>query len=311
MKRILSFFILSVVFSLIFIQPAFAADPVLVESISLSDTTVYVPIGKTANVKAVPEPKKATNKKLSWTSSDESIATVKNGQIKGLKNGKVIITVCAEDNSGVTASVEVKVVTPVNKIITSEQKLTLAPDTMWELDWTVEPEEAEIKDIEWTSNNEKVATIDDNGVISAHAVGNCKITGTAKDGSKVKASIDVKVKKHEIVILTPGAVEVDFSTEEKTYGMWQEIGDRIVAGYKFDVLFKTEHGCVESPYDGVIVPVKPGSDTIIMLTNMNNTAYEKDVHTVFVARSALGESASTAKSGSSEEILFLGIPWKK
>lgn len=309
MKRIFSIIFLSVILSVSFILPVLAADPVLVETISLSDTTVCVPIGKAVTVKAVPEPKKATNKKLSWASSDESIATVKNGQIKGLKSGAAIITVSAEDGSGVAASVDVKVVTPIKKIIPTEQRLILAPDTMWELSWTIEPDDADVKDIEWSSNSEKIATVDDNGVISAHAVGNCKITGTAKDGSKTKTAIDVRVKEHEIVITKPGEIKVDFSTEEKTYGVWQEVGDRIVAGYKYDILFKTEHGCVTSPYDGVIVPVKPGSDTIIMLTNMNNTAFEKETHTVFVARSALGESVSTAKDGSTEDILFLGIPW--
>ena len=105
MKRFLHFVLLVLV--LFSVYPALAANPVPVERITLNETFVSIPINKSLTVKATVEPKNATNKKLVWTSSDESVATVKNGQIKAVNVGSAVITVTSEDGNGASASVEV------------------------------------------------------------------------------------------------------------------------------------------------------------------------------------------------------------
>ena len=120
MKRLL--FLLLFIAILFSVSASFAGDPVPVETITLNESSVVVPINKVINLKTVIEPKNATNKKVVWTSSDESIATVKNGQVKCVGVGTAVITVEAQDGCGASATVEIKVVTPVKKITLSEKK---------------------------------------------------------------------------------------------------------------------------------------------------------------------------------------------
>ena len=211
---IASLLVVCMVMGMIF--QALAADPVLMESISLNEENIILFVGKTKGIKATAAPKNVTNKKVTWSSSDESVVTVNaSGQVKGIGVGTATITATAQDESGVQASCEVTVVIPVKKIVADQSKLILAPNVVWEQNIAIQPEDATIREIEWSTNNEKVAVVDEKGVITAKGAGNCKITGTAKDGSKVKVAVSVQVKEHEIVILVPGEVNVVFETEEK------------------------------------------------------------------------------------------------
>lgn len=81
------------------------------EEIQLELSKSTLPENKTASVKATVLPKDTNNKKLTWTSSDESIATVnQDGRVKGLRPGTVTITAASAEVPEVTGSIEVQVV---------------------------------------------------------------------------------------------------------------------------------------------------------------------------------------------------------
>ena len=83
------------------------ADEIKVEKITLDKDAVIVQVGKSENVKATLTPKKATNKNIEWSSSDENVATVSKGKIYGVAEGETVITAKAADGNGATAELKV------------------------------------------------------------------------------------------------------------------------------------------------------------------------------------------------------------
>ena len=208
-----------------------------------------LPTGRTMQLKANAEPENATNKKVIWSSGNEAIASVnENGQVKGVAPGTATITATAADGSGVTASYEITVVSPVKKIALSDKKITLAPDITWQVTAEVTPEDATIKDLVWTSSNEKVATVDQNGMIKGIAKGSATITATAQDGSGVKINLSVTVKNFDIIITSPSGANVSYDTPN---GIW-------------GIAYRSKKHCVSE--DGEhLRPLKAGEDTFTVL----------------------------------------------
>ncbi len=170
-----------------------STPPVPVESISLDKDTVSVLQGETVRVTATVAPSNATNKTVKWTSSDESIATVANGTIKGIAVGTATIT--ATTNNGKTDNVKVTVkkndniVVPTGVTI-SPTSLELAKGKTGTLTATVAPSNATDKSVTWTSSNTSVATVS-NGTVTAVAAGTATITAKTSNGKTATATVTV------------------------------------------------------------------------------------------------------------------------
>lgn len=129
-----------------------------------------------------------------WYSSNESVVTVdQNGHIKGVFPGKATINVITAPH-GVIGKCEVKVLaTHVKKVILDKKKLTLTAGETSQLTATITPDNATIKDVTWTSDNENVARVDANGKVTALSAGLATITVTTVDKGKT-ATCQVLVK---------------------------------------------------------------------------------------------------------------------
>ena len=318
MKKSILALIVVLMLSLCWLLPAYAADPILVENISLGQETAVLSVGKTLTLKPVIEPKKATNKKLEWSSSNDEIATVKDGKVKGISTGDVTITVNSSDGSNITATLTISVVQPVKKITTSDSKLILAPGTTWKPEITIEPTDASITKLAWTSSNDRIANVDENGEISAVAVGKCNIIGTATDDSKKKVSISVQVMEHDILILVPGEVQVNFDTRDTAYGSMMQIGRLVIKDTEeTTVTFKKGLVC-EGTANQTLRPLKPGSETIESVTKHNGKKVTgKSKHTVFIAQSAvpienddtIGRLEAESYEGHTYQVFYSNRSW--
>ena len=83
----------------------------------------------------------------------------------------------------------------------------------------VEPENASNKSVTWSVNNESIATIDQNGLLTALANGTVKVTATAKDGSGVAGSLDVTISGQEEPIEEPAEdLAIETATAELVDG---------------------------------------------------------------------------------------------
>ncbi len=165
-----------------------------VTSVSLNKTELTIEKGKSETLTATVSPSDATDKTVSWKSSNTSVVTVdQNGRVTAVNAGSAVITVTTKDGSK-TATCNVTVVIPVTSVSLNKTELTIEKGKSETLTATVSPSDATDKAVTWQSSNTAVATVDQNGKVTAKELGNVTITVTTKDGSKT-ATCSVTVKR--------------------------------------------------------------------------------------------------------------------
>ena len=171
----------------------------LMKSLELADTSVAG--GKSVTLKPVIGPADVTNKKLTWSVSENEYGIKINGSGKVSTKAvtepvNVTVTVSALDGSGVSASCEVTVYPATTKVTISakgsELPASISVDTTLELTVSSQPA-GTAGTYTWKSSNEKIAAVDENGVVTAIKAGKVKITCTAADGTNKSASVTLKI----------------------------------------------------------------------------------------------------------------------
>ena len=160
------------------------------------DTLTLTKKDETAQLTAEVTPSYADNKRVTWQSSDEKVATVdENGKVTAVGNGTATITATSVSGSyTATVSVTVKIPVEIQKLtIEAEKEILTKIGESTELKVKIEPENADLQKLIWKSDNEKVATTDENGKVTAVGNGTAEITVTTEDG-KITASIMITVK---------------------------------------------------------------------------------------------------------------------
>ena len=172
-----------------------------VETVSLDRTEIAMNVGGAAEtIVATVAPENATFKTVTWTSSDESVATVKNGVVTPVAQGKATITATAD---GVSASCEVDVTyVKANSIILSETSKVCEGGESFKLEATVAPETYS-GEVVWSSSNEDVATVTADGTVKTIEKGTVVITASI-DGKEAKCEITVNSTFYEPVVVMQG-----------------------------------------------------------------------------------------------------------
>jgi len=173
-----------------------------VSGITLNKTALNLTIGASESLVATISPSNATNKDVEWTSSNTNVATVDTtGKVTGVSAGSATITVKTKDGSKVaTCNVTVKnPVISVTGVTLNKTALNLVTGASESLVATISPSNATNKDVEWTSSNTNVATVDTTGKVTGVSAGSATITVKTKDGSKV-ATCNVTVKNSVIPV---------------------------------------------------------------------------------------------------------------
>lgn len=140
----------------------------------------------------------------SWKSSNKKIVTVdKNGKIKGVAKGVATVTATYKKKK---VAICVVVTNPVTKVTLSPAVKYLNEQTQHQLIAAISPETADYTAITWTSSNEAVATVDQNGLISGLVPGKATITATAVSGKS--ASMNIQVIRPAVEMTLPEAARV-------------------------------------------------------------------------------------------------------
>lgn len=148
-------------------------------------------------------------KKVKWSSSNKKIATVDSkGVVKGKKKGTAVIT--AQYNGDVaTCSVVVNELIMPKKIKLDHSSLTLGFGETSQLEYSISPADAEIVDLTWTSSKPNIASVDDEGFITALSGGETKITVATSNGKKATCKVKVKEIKPTKVKFTTSSVTLE------------------------------------------------------------------------------------------------------
>ncbi len=183
-----------------------------VVSINLNKYNISIARDSTVQLIATALPEYADDRSVVWSSENENIATVdENGLVTAIGIGETVITATAHDGSGRKAQCKITV-TPklVTQIALNAEEITLYRDCTKQLTATIYPEDADIKDVTWSSSNEWAVTVDENGLVICldYSYGEAVITATANDGSGVIATCKVTLKQRLASSVTLSADEL-------------------------------------------------------------------------------------------------------
>jgi len=171
-------------------DPTPEPEPTKVEptSITLNKTTATIEVGSTVTLTATIAPSDATDKTVTWSSSNTNIATVSNGVVTAKATGTVTIT--ARTSNGKTATANIT----INRLATS---ITLTPGSysvkkgdIINLTATVLPADTTDKTVIWSSSNTNIATVS-NGKVTTKSAGTVTITAQTSNGKKATSTISV------------------------------------------------------------------------------------------------------------------------
>lgn len=172
------------------------------------DTLMLTKKDETAQLSAEVVPSYADNTRVTWKSSDESVVTVdEKGKVTAVGNGTATITVTSvSGNYTATVAVTVKIPVEIEKISIEAEKETLTKiGESTELKVKIEPENADAQKLIWKSGDEMIATVDENGKVTAIGNGTVIITVTTEDGKNTASiTITVKIPDEPVINKTKG-----------------------------------------------------------------------------------------------------------
>lgn len=221
--------------------------------VSLNLSSVNLNVNDIATLTATITPNNYANN-VTWTTSNDKVATVANGVVKAVGKGSATITATLSNGAKATCNVTVSQ-SVINPLIVrlNASKVELKPNGTSQLTATILPNNATNKSIKWSSSNSNVATVDGNGKVTAKSNGSCIITATASNGVKATAT----------VIVNGGtAISLDKTSATIYVGKTVKLTATITNASKKDLKWTTSDKSIATVTNGTITGVKAGKATI-------------------------------------------------
>lgn len=180
-----------------YITVTVTSGTICVDSVSLNRSNVSLEKDGTVTLTATVCPTNATNKTISWRSTNTSVATVSGGVVTAKARGSAYIYAEATDGSGEYARCYVNVTQDilVSSVTVSPSSKTMTVGDSAYLYETVCPTNATNKCVCWSSSNSNIASVNqDTGLVYAKKAGSAKIYATAADGSGKQGYCSITVK---------------------------------------------------------------------------------------------------------------------
>lgn len=152
-----------------------------VTSITMDKTSVQLKAGETVTLTATANPDNATDKTVTWSTTDATVATVNNGVVTANKVGTATIT--AKTGEKVATCVITVIPTPVTSISLDKTNLKLIEGESQTLIATIFPNNASNRNVIWTSYNSSIVKVE-NGKVTAIKAGTASVIVTTEDGGK-------------------------------------------------------------------------------------------------------------------------------
>lgn len=258
---------------------------VAVTKVELDKETAELKVGEEVQLKATVSPSNATNKTVTWTSSDEAVATVNTGLVKAVAKGTATITAKAGDK---TATCVVTVMAgdgETTPTITLEPTATVVVGSTVKLTATTNPENAVVT---WKSSDETVATVE-NGTVTGVKVGKATITATIEGAEPATCEIEVT-----------GTSETPIGNVDVTIAAVASGSAITVSGaavkYKAIVTVDTVETSGGVTYEWTL------SDNLVLADGSTNTAAIISVTGTKAGDATLTVKVKVTKEGQSEEV---------
>ena len=237
--------------------------------VTLNRTSFSIYRTKSYTLKATVLPSDATNKNVTWTSSNPKIASVSStGVVKAVRPGTAVIT-CKTANGGYTATckVTVKQIVETTKIEFKQNAYSISSGKSIQLGPRIYPSDATLKDCKWTSSDTAIAKVDSKGLVTGVRPGRATITVTLLDsGKKDTCTVTVKAVNPTSVKLNAASVSID---PGKTYTLKVTISPANAT--EKSVYWKSSNTSIATvSSNGVVKGLKPGKVTITCTTRANN-----------------------------------------
>lgn len=255
-----------------------------VSSINLSEHNKFLNVGASGTLTAEVGSDTATDKNIIWSSSNNDICSVdQQGNIIGGTPGTAVITATAADGSGVSDSCIVRVVNPVTSITVEPSTVRLLVGESTIVQAVIYPDNASVKDVDWTSSDETIATVDEAGEIFALSTGKCKVTATSKDGNEIKGVCWVYVTP----VVNISSIRINSSDIYMLTGKSRQLSVRVMPASNTDSYgwYSTDTGIVTVNNDGVITTVGPGTADVVCESTANGVSASCTVHALGISKS--------------------------
>ena len=274
------------------------SDPVItipVHSVVLDRTSIEGKPGDTVQLTATVAPENATDKTVTWTSSNPEVAMVdESGLVTLVADGKATVTVASAEKAEVSAVCEVTVETPVVEVAyisLSPRRVSGEVGETVQLTATVLPENATDKTIAWNTSDAEIATVDDNGLVTITGVGSAEVTVTATNGVSATCRVtgnpvevaEVRLDRYDISgevgeTVRLNATVLPENATDKTL-TWSVIAGSSMNG---DVAMVDQNGLVTIVGEGsaqIVARANNGVEAICMvsgLSGIENVAVDDD-----------------------------------
>lgn len=268
--------------------------------LQLDYTEETISAGGTLQITATTTPAGVSG--IAWTSSDEAVATVANGLVTAVKDGDAVITA---EVSGIQKTCNIKVYTYVTSITVELEGMMVGQTAQAQV--TVNPENASNKGVIYNIDNELVATVDSNGLVSGQSIGTTTLTVTSKDDSTKKGTATVNVTEFivpvESVSLDQSAADLDI---DKTLTLTATVLPND-ATHK-EVTWSSSDTTIATVANGVVTPMKGGEVTITATSTSDTTKAASCIVTVKAHEHCVC-SGTTALTGHATHTTITWIPW--
>lgn len=166
---------------------------VQIEKIDLSLENTTLQKGETKQLQVTILPQEASNHKVNYQSNNPSVASIDDkGKIQAVRSGETTITVKAEENK-VQNQITIKVYSKVTGISLDQSEIYMQVGDTFQINGSIEPEDADEPGIDYQSNNPQIATIQENGMVMAKQIGEVELIASSKENPSIQAKCKVTV----------------------------------------------------------------------------------------------------------------------
>lgn len=191
-------------------------DPIVqAEGISLNKTCAFIRKGTKLRLKAAVLPENTTDKTVSWTTSDRSIATVSNGSVTAQSPGKVTITATTKNGKSASCTVTVvKEIVEAESVSLNRQYINIVKGTKFQLKSIFTPADTTDQTVTWMTSDRDIATVS-NGRVTAQSVGTAVVTAVTSSGKSASCRVNVvnKIVEAESVSMNRESISIKKGTK--------------------------------------------------------------------------------------------------